>query len=574
MTLGQLYRKPAFMWTVLLVYSGIIFFINIQSGGIYSAQEGRAAIIARNMIESGDYSRIEIKGEPENEKPIFCYWLCALAGEVFGVNEFSVRLPSVLAALISIMGTAYLAMRIYGQPTGYISGFILATMFGFVNLGRIARIDIVVVAFYVIPMIFLYEGYIRSRKGNAWLYLFYLFMALSVLVKGPVSVFLMALTVFVLIVMEWNFKKSLTMLWELKPISGAIIGLLIFIPWLIFESSRTNENFMMDFFWVQNIDRFLGIQTAFCEGKRKTFLYYIPKLFGMALPWSILVPLLLWQYRKSWRKLRYDTWFVLVWLLTVFIFFSASFIKRGDYILPLFPALAILIGRYVAIEITKTYKITWHWKIVWGILTGAVAIIWFGIIGGWWDRLIEMIITEKIPHLASRDGMAARDFLDVFEYLPWLTLVLAAAALAILWMWGKQLQRGDMVKSLTTFMGILMIIFVFYYTVLDPITGRKRTTKDFCLRIQPLLPKDAVVAYLGEWVDEAVFFVNRDYERLLNAQELFDVDGKFKYTYIICGAKDYNRGINKLEWTKHLKQLDATVPDHHYPLILFKVEKD
>ena len=562
------------MWGLLLVYSGIIFFINIHTGGIYSAQEGRAAIVARNMINSGDYARIEIKAEPENEKPIFCYWMYALSGKVFGVNEFSVRLPSVLAALVSIVCAAYLGMRIYGQPTGYISGYVLATMFGFVNLGRIARIDMVLCAFYAVAMLLLYEGYFRKRKGNAWLYLFYVVLAIGVAVKGPVSVFLVGLTVLILLIMEWNFKKTTTMLWELKPISGALICLAICVPWLIFEMSRTTQDFAWDFFWTQNIDRFLGIHTQFSEGKRKTFFYYFPKLFAMALPWSLLVPFLLWQYRKSWRKLRSETWFLLIWVLAVFGFFSFSFIKRGDYLLPLFPALAVLLGRYATLQTEKGFRITRHWKIVWEVLAGLTFVVWLGIIFGWFNTLAQAMIDEKIPHMSHRDGMALRDYLEIFSAYPWITLILAGAALAVLFFFGRQLQKGESFKALSTLMGILLIVFVFFYTCLDPISGRTRTTKDFCLRIQPLLPPDAYVAYIGSWVDEAVFFVNRDYENCTGKLDMvYDAQtDTFKFKYIISDSDYWNDKLSKQEFAKKLEVLDATVPDHHYPLTLLRVK--
>lgn len=570
MNISSFSRNPAFMWVLLLVYSGIIFFINIHTGGIYSAQEGRAAIVARNMINSGNYAKVEIKGEPEHEKPIFCYWLYALCGKAFGVNEFSVRLPSVLAALCSIVCAAYLGMRIYGQPTGYISGYVLATMFGFVNLGRIARIDMVLCAFYAVAMVLLYEGYFRNRKGNAWLYLFYVLLAVGVAVKGPISIFLVGLTVLILLVMEWNFKKTMIMLWELKPVSGILICLAICVPWLIFEMSRTTENFALDFFWTQNIDRFLGIQTQFSEGKRKTFFYYFPKLFAMALPWSLLVPVLLWQYRKSWRKLRYETWFLVIWVVAVFGFLSFSFIKRGDYLLPLFPALAVLLGRYVTLQAGKGVRITWHWKIVWGLLGGLTLAAWVGIIFGWFNALAQAMIDRKIPHMSYRDGMAMRDYLEIFSSHPWITLVLAAAALGVLFIFGRQLERGESFKALGTLMGILLIVFVFFYTCLDPISGRTRTTKDFCLRIQPLLPPDARVAYIGSWVDEAAFFVNRDYER---SEIIYDdAAGKFNFKYIISDSNYWKEHLSKEKFADRLEELDATAPDHHYPLTLLRVK--
>ena len=144
------------------------------------------------------------------------YWFYAIAGKIFGVNEFSVRLPSVIAAIATVILTCWLGGRIYGAGTGLLAGYMLATMFSFVNLGRIARIDIILCAFYTLSMLFLYLGYFEKRKPNRLLYLFYIVLALSVLVKGPVSAVLAGLTALLLAVKERNWR----MLWDLKPVSG------------------------------------------------------------------------------------------------------------------------------------------------------------------------------------------------------------------------------------------------------------------------------------------------------------------------------------------------------------------
>ncbi|MFA7230890.1 MAG: glycosyltransferase family 39 protein [Victivallaceae bacterium] len=283
-------KQKKIQWLLLTMFAVIVFFVNIGSDGIYAAQESRAAIVAQNMISSGNILHVAIKGEPATEKPILCYWFYAISGRIFGVNEFSVRLPSVIAAVASVLMACWLGSRIYGAATGFISGYILASMIGFINLGRLARIDIVLCAFFTAAMLFLYTGYFEKRKANWHLYLFYITLGLSVLLKGPVTVVLAALVVLCMAFKDRNLK----MLWELKPVSGFIIGSIITIPWFTYETCRTHGDFALDFFINQNIRRFTGIDMSYCDGKRKTFFYYFPKFFANALPWSLLVPFCLY----------------------------------------------------------------------------------------------------------------------------------------------------------------------------------------------------------------------------------------------------------------------------------------
>ncbi|MDD5727486.1 MAG: glycosyltransferase family 39 protein, partial [Victivallales bacterium] len=242
MTLKEFFRQSQIQWLLLALFAAVILSVNVWSDGIYSAQEGRAAIVARQMLTGGNWLHLDIEGAHNTEKPVMCYWFYALSGALFGVNEFSVRLPSIIAALVTVLLACSLGTRIYGRQTGLLAGYLLASMAGFVNLGRLARIDMVLCAFYTASMYLLYTGYFEKMKANRHLYLFYLVLALSVMVKGPVSVALVGLTVVVLAIKERNWK----IFWELKPLSGLIIGLAINAPWYAYEIIRTQGEFAND----------------------------------------------------------------------------------------------------------------------------------------------------------------------------------------------------------------------------------------------------------------------------------------------------------------------------------------
>lgn len=561
------YQKNRVQWLLLIIFTLIVFSININSDGIYSAQEGRAAIVAQNMLDSGNWLEIQIPGGHLNEKPIMCYWFYAVSGWIFGVNELGVRVPSIIASLLSVIVACWLGGRIYGRKTGFISGYILATMVGFINLGRIARIDIVLCAFYALGMLFLYTGYFEKFKANRHLYLFYIFLALSVMTKGPVTVVLAGLTVLCMVVYRRNWK----IIWELKPISGLIIGLAICAPWYIYECINTNGEFVFDFFVKQNIQRFTG-NTDFCEGKRKNSLYYIPKLFAGSLPWSLLVPFCLFSFRKKLLKLKPPTYFLLFWIITTFIFFSISAIKRGDYILPLYPALAILLGRYMTLLCAKELKLSKKWLYVWIGLAAATVLAAIGSLSGFLIKIGQLAADDKINHVSQRDGKTMIQICqavnDNFIYVA----VFAVLCLAVLFYTGKLLEKGAIEKAFKVFLAVFLVILSGFYLWLDPESNNYKTVKYFCQRCTPIIPEDATVCYFNEWNTEAVFFMRRKYVRAQNVEDVYDdASGRFKYRYIVCDDKKL-RKLKKLQLYLKTTQLEQTIEDHQYPQFLLKTQ--
>ncbi len=317
-------KENKFSWLLLFVVVIIIFFVNLGAGGLPSAQEGRAGIVARNMLETGNWEHIVYYGAITTEKPILCYWFYALSGLILGgINEFSVRVPSALAAIITVIISCHMAFRIYGRKTAILSGYILSTMTLFVNLGHIARIDIVLCAFYTALMSLMYFGYFKDFKANKLLYIFYPLLGLSILVKGPLSAGLIGITVILIVAIKRNPK----IIWDMKPIYGVIVVLLIAAPWFIIENMRTNGAFSWDFFVNQNISRFTGIDMTYRDGKRGPIFFYLPKLFVSALPWAIFIPFALVNYFKKLKKLKWSTYYLVIWFFVVFIFFTLAAIK-------------------------------------------------------------------------------------------------------------------------------------------------------------------------------------------------------------------------------------------------------
>jgi 4-amino-4-deoxy-L-arabinose transferase-like glycosyltransferase len=557
------FKLSQVQWLTLGLFAAIILSINIWSDGIYSAQEGRAAIVARQMIKTGNWFHLNIKGAHNTEKPIMCYWFYALCGMIFGVNEFSVRLPSIIAALATVFMTCSLGIRIYGRQTGFLAGFMLASMVGFVNLGRLARIDIVLCAFYTAAMYLLYTGYFEKMKANWRLYLFYLVLALSVMVKGPVSVALVALTVIVLAIKERNWK----IFWELKPISGLLIGLAINAPWYIYEIMRTKGEFAEDFFLNQNISRFTGINMTYSGGKRKSFFYYLPKLFAFTLPWSLLLPFALFKFRRKFLKLKPATYYLLIWFAVVFIFFSLAAIKRGDYLLPLFAPGAILLGRYLQGLLAENLKLSKKWIYAWITIAVFSIIALAGVRLGILRHVGELVVQDKITFICYRDGMGMVQASDLINSIYVLCCIALAGGLTYLYALGKMMEKGQITVVLNSLLVIILLFFCVFYIWIDPSQNKYKTVKYFCERSRQHVKPNEKVCYYAEWITETVFFMNRDYERYSKASKIYDAQsGKIKYKYIITEPKIYNNFPPEIK--SKLQKLEETIPDHQYPHIL------
>ena len=325
----------------LLIALFFSFFLGSIPLGV--PDEGRYAEIPREMLALHDYLTPHLNGVKYFEKPVFFYWLQVGAIKLLGFSEWSVRLPNALLALFGCLIT-YTASRIlFDRRTGWLASIILATNVLYFGMAHIITLDMTFSVLLSASLLsFLIATQANANHKRGFCYSGYLFAALATLTKGLVGFIFPGLIIFVwlLALNQWRLLK------EFYLPSGALIFLIITAPWHILVQLQ-NPEFFHFYFIDQHFLRYFTKEA----GRYKPAWFFIPVLIGGFLPWITLLPQAVWQHfpKKSLAaKQRQIYAFLLLWPSLIFIFFSLSDSKLIPYLLPIFPALAILVGHYLA----------------------------------------------------------------------------------------------------------------------------------------------------------------------------------------------------------------------------------
>lgn len=547
-----------------------LLLISLGGDGLPAAQEGRTALIVRKMLLTGNPFDMDVPLTILYEKPIGHYWLCLPSAWFFGLGaaepaesvfvEWGVRLPSVISALAALAAVALLAFRIYGMRIAAMSVFATGTMLTFLHLGRLAHIDMPLTAAFAWSMYFLYIGYLENWKSNRWIYGFYIVLGWGMVLKGPLVLILAGLAV--LAMMIW--KRRWAMLWEMRPLSGGAVFLLTALPWYIYECIRTNGAFFEEFIVNQNFRRFTGIGSVYREGKRMPFYYYLPKMFAGALPWSIVsVAALILMFKRIIRlKFSDGSIFLLFWLATGFVFFSCSALKRGDYLLPLYPALGILTAAAVVRGTEALPALSRKWKIGWGVIAAALFAMLILNISGAIIRFARHGLSGKVRHIAKADAentILISEFIN--EHLP-ICILIMAAVLALLYYLGWLMQKKEWNRALLIFCGAVFIVYLSANGWITPHSAWRRTVKPLTAEIRKVIPAGAETVFLGEFNTELLLFVNRPYDNKIKP------DSK----YLLMGERRYRKFRKTDEFPKWELVL-RTVENHQYPVFFFVRKK-
>ena len=326
-----------------MVVCGFLFLAGVQSVGLLGADEPRYAQVAREMLLRHDYVTPTLWGKPWLEKPPLYYWMTAVAYKAAGgVHDWAARLPSVALTTVMVFFIYFWARRFY-KGMQLDAAMITAASAMIIGFSRGASTDIPLTATFTIAMLSWFAWY--KERNRLWLLAFYFLLALGMLAKGPVNVFLAAIIILIFVALRREWKLLLQTLWPV----GIVLFLVIALPWYV-AVQRAAPEFFRVFILEHNLARY----TTDLYRHSEPFWYFIAVALAGLVPWVAFAIAAIVDAIRDWRfsveqpagqeDLRL---FLAIWFLFPILFFSLSRSKLPGYILPSIPAATILLADFI-----------------------------------------------------------------------------------------------------------------------------------------------------------------------------------------------------------------------------------
>ncbi|MDE2309607.1 MAG: glycosyltransferase family 39 protein [Betaproteobacteria bacterium] len=332
-------------WLWLLLAVAVIWFGNIEYRKLIKPDEGRYAEIPREMVVSGDWVTPRLNGLKYFEKPPLQYWATATAYTVFGEHQWTSRLWTALTGFAGLLLVWYAGTRLFGCAAGRYAAMLLGGSLLYVLMAHINTLDMGVTFFITLGIAGLLLGQQAesdARTRRNWMYLAWAALGLAVLSKGLMGLVLPGAALFLYSVAQRDIAVWKRMHWG----AGLLLFLLVTAPWF-YLVMQANPEFFQRFFIYEHYLRF----TTKVHARYQPWHYFIPVLLAGMLPWTILMfDTLVRTWKNSARtdKAFNPERFLLIWAVFIYVFFSVSSSKLPSYLLPMFPALALLMGKQVA----------------------------------------------------------------------------------------------------------------------------------------------------------------------------------------------------------------------------------
>jgi len=359
MQFGQIRQSsalhPGKILLLLMIY-GLLWFGTLNYRHLIPSDEGRYAEMAREMLLTGDWVTPRYNGYQYFEKPPLQVWATAATFQVFGIGDWQARLWTALTGFLTILAIGFTGTRIYNARAGWLAAVVLASSPMWVISGHFNSLDMGLSAFLIAALCSLLLAQTSHNKISSrnWMWACWVFMALATLSKGLIGAAIPAMVFIAYSISTWDWK-----IWaRLRLFSGTIIYLLITAPWFVLVAQR-NPEFLEFFFIHEHLQRF----TQDTHSRTGPIYYFVPLLLIGALPWVLQIP---GSIAQAWqeRKREFSSgWLLVCWFVVIFVFFSVSHSKLPGYIIPIFPALALLIGKRLDHLLDSTNSMALPWKL-------------------------------------------------------------------------------------------------------------------------------------------------------------------------------------------------------------------
>ncbi|MBU3606253.1 glycosyltransferase family 39 protein [Polynucleobacter sp. MWH-Creno-3A4] len=344
---------------LLVIIYGLLWFGTLNYRHLIPSDEGRYAEIAREMLVTGDWITPRYNGYKYFEKPPLQMWATAAAFQVFGIGDWQARLWTGLTGFLTILLIGFTGARIYSARAGWLAAVVLASSPMWVISGHFNSLDMGLSSLLVAALcsVLLAQTSPNTLHRRNWMWVCWILMGLATLSKGLIGAAIPAMVFIAYSVSAWDWK-----IWtRIRLFSGIVLFLAVTAPWFILVAQR-NPEFLEFFFIHEHLQRF----TQDAHSRTGPIYYFVPLLIIGLLPWVLQIP---GAIAQAWSERKHDiTKFssgrlLTCWFVVIFVFFSVSHSKLPGYIIPIFPALALLIGNRLDRLLGFTNSMGLPWKL-------------------------------------------------------------------------------------------------------------------------------------------------------------------------------------------------------------------
>jgi len=341
--------------------------------------EARFVQATKQMHESGDYVDIRFQEEPRHKKPVGIYWLQAAATAPFGGENapiWAYRIPSFLGAVLAALATWYAGLALFGARTAFAGALLMASTILLSVEAHLAKTDAALSAATIFAMAVLARAWMEGRDPTRrqlappprtplplpLTLAFWAALGIGILLKGPVIVMMVALAALVLVIAS----RSPAVLLRLRPLTGLALMLLIAAPWFVLIGIRSDWAFFTASLGQDMLGKVASGQESHGAPPGTYLALFVATAWPLS-PFTILaVPFIVGVWRRP------AVFFALAWLVPSWLVFEAVPTKLPHYVLPLYPALALMTAAAVEEGLLVARR---AWRYVAGFLLAAVPIV-------------------------------------------------------------------------------------------------------------------------------------------------------------------------------------------------------
>lgn len=446
-------------WIVplLLLLSYLLFFYKLGDRDIWEPNEDEYFQVNREMVRDGHWIYPTANGRPYSIKPPLFNWLGSSFSVLNGeVTEYTSRLPSAIAAAAGLLMLYFLGRSLFGHRSGILSALIAGTTPLYIEFGRWIQINMISTVLLIATLGLFYWGYTHEQKRTLAYLLMYASAGLGTLNMGLVNAAMPVVVIGLYLITVKDFKHLL----RLKIGWGLLIYLAIVAPWYVTVCLR--EEYARNLIVVTNFKRYFSEWVHV-----RPFYYYLRTTPAYFLPWFSYLPgafyLCFSQQTKAERK---QLLFPFVWVTGLFVFFSFSQTKRSEYILPIFPAMALLVS-YV---IDRGLR-AWDESLFWRRLVA------------WPTCIVLGLLMAAGLGIAIYGATLSKVWL--FTVLPVSFFLFFGALVSFL-----LFRRGKRIHAIVAVVAILVLSVAYGVGPVVAKRNENKSAKPFCLEVLRYLPPD------------------------------------------------------------------------------------